>query len=350
MVSWATACGELPLKQGYVAVARASIRMSRKPASYRFRRRSKCPACQSSEVIGLFECAFNRGTIGQFVRRYYGIDPELLSDATFEVVRCANCTLLFQGWVGDDDLLNDLYGNWINDVNHPSREGIYDALLRHPLESRDAHEILTASYFLGKSPTELTTLDYGMGWALWARISLTLGCRSFGTDLSAARRSYAEMHGVKTLTDKDIPVDHFDFINAEQVMEHVVDLHDVAFRLSAALRPGGILKISVPSADNLAPILGKLREGSFFSDKEIMPIQPLEHVNSFTKKSLHHLSRRFGLNPVTPSVKQRYSFLLKDGSLNFLRPRNALKELIRPLYTYVNPHNIYVWLQKSYKP
>lgn len=61
----------------------------------------------------------------------------------------------------------------------------------------------------------------------------------------------ANRHGVKTIVFDNMGDGKFDFINAEQVMEHVTDGVDVMGRLAAGLRPGGMLKISVPAQNRV---------------------------------------------------------------------------------------------------
>jgi hypothetical protein len=56
---------------------------------------------------------------------------------------------------------------------------------------------------------------------LWARIALELGCQYFGTDLSRQRSDYAASKGVRVVEPDDLPRDAFDFINVDQVLEHV---------------------------------------------------------------------------------------------------------------------------------
>jgi SAM-dependent methyltransferase len=185
-----------------------------------------------------------------------------------------------------------------------------------------------------------------MGWAMWARVAQLLGCKSYGTELSLPRVHYARKCGVEVLQLDSLPPERFDFVNTEQVMEHLPDFRTAADRLARSLRPGGILKISVPSADGIERTLWKLQHGRALTDAEFVPIQPLEHVNSFTARSLFKFSAGLGLKQVRPTLRQRYSFLGRTGALSLRRPKNALKELARPFYTFSNRRNLYVWLQR----
>lgn len=318
-----------------------------KLTSYRFIERSRCPACRSNNWTSLHRQSFGAPPVSTFIAAHYGVDAAVLGDAEYDLAECQSCTLVFQRWIGDEELLSEIYGIWVHEHGLPTEEMIYKTEIGHPLQSRDAHEIMTAASFLGVPLKELTTLDYGMGWALWARIVRTLGCQSFGNDIVQRRMEFAREHGVTPVTDEDLGTPRYHFINTEQVMEHLVDPAGVSELLAASLLPGGILKISVPSGErsrDLAIGLSKGRGGDF-SDK-LVPLHPLEHVNSFTGKSLHRLASKLGLKIVRPSLAKRYAFAFRRGTLSPRRPAKAFKELIRPVYQWRNQANLYVWMRK----
>ena len=73
----------------------------------------------------------------------------------------------------------------------------------------------------------------------------------------------------------------FDYINPEQVFEHLINPLDTLKHLAKSLGQEGLIKISLP---NSRIALKKLKQsGSYvaLSDKHIMLVQPLEHINCF---------------------------------------------------------------------
>jgi len=129
------------------------------------------------------------------------------------------------------------------------------------------------------------------------------------------------------------------------LLEHVADPWETCLGLSRALVPGGILKISVPDGRAAERIISRLKSApSEVTDAEWMPIQPLEHVNCFTSRSIDQLARRAGLAVVFPTVMQRYVFLTKASAIP-RRPKQLVKEMIRPFYTFRNSTNLYRWLR-----
>jgi SAM-dependent methyltransferase len=308
--------------------------------------RDTCPACASAAVVTAYSCGFAQPPIRGFIENYYKIDPALLGDASYELVRCRDCTLLYQRWIGDDALLAELYGVWIEKDFDPAGDPQYRKAVSSPRASRDGHEIMAAAAHLGLRAEEMTTLDYGMGWAMWARIAKDLGCRSFGNDLSPSRMAFAEEHGVATLSDEALAGQRFHFINTEQVFEHVARPLELARRLVDALLPGGILKISVPAGEGADKVVEQLVAGGDPSAEALVPIQPLEHVNCFTHRSLDALARATGARIVEPRLTHRYAFVRARGGLQLGDPKGAVKELVRPFYQFNNRTNLYRWLQK----
>lgn len=314
---------------------------------FAFAERRQCPLCESTRGRPLFQSGFGEGAIGQFIESYYRIDPMLFGNAQYELMECEACTLVYQRFVGGNRLLGTLYGEWIGDSNRPEQDPSYQSEVAAPLQSRDGHEILVAAAFLRKSPHDMQVLDFGMGWALWARIARQLGCDAFGQELPRARLDFAKRHDIVPIDIEELKPRQFDFINTEQVMEHVSELWTTARQLAECLQPGGILKISVPNAEAAWSIAAALAAGQCKGTiEELMPVHPLEHVNSFTRRSLRVLAHRLGLTIVRPPLWQRYAFLKKRGSISIARPRKAVKELIRPVYQYHNRTNLYVWMQK----
>lgn len=295
----------------------------------------------------MYACGFTEPPIATFIRDHYNISTSVLANAGYELMRCGNCGLFYQRWIGDIELLSELYGVWVNDCNIPDTDETYQMEFRHLTQSRDAHEITAAASFIGVPVSRLKTLDYGMGWALWARIAKELGCHSFGTDLSPARMDYARDRGVEVVREDEIGEAQFHFINTEQVMEHLSDPLNTGKRLAAALAPGGILKVSVPSGEEVDSRLSCLKAGSDGRVREqLAGIEPLEHVNCFTRKSLVKLAESLGLEIVRPALRDAYAFLGLPGGVSLARPAKAAKELIRPIYQFRNRRNLYVWMRK----
>ncbi len=311
---------------------------------YDFLRRDSCPVCEMPST-DLVSFSFGEEPLLGFMRARYRRDASVIANARYTVARCSSCTLLFQRDVGADQFLTEFYTNWVKVPRHPMDVPTYQRDIENVLASRDAHEILTAAAYLRRDRRELKTLDYGMGWGLWAQISKELGCESWGFDLSPARMRFAGSVGIRLANVNAGREGGFHFINTEQVLEHLTDPFGVAAKLTQLLAPGGILKVSVPSAEafDYRKIGQWLAEGK---SKKLGPLTPIRHVNGFTRRALEVLAARLGIRPVRPSLAQRYQFLRTASTVNLFDPKQTLKELVRPIAQYYRPSNLYVWFEK----
>ena len=93
---------------------------------------------------------------------------------------------------------------------------------------------------------------------------------------------------MKTVTD------NFDYINKDQVFEHLGDSYSVLKRLVYRLKPGGIINIFVPSSSIDRT---KLNYGRWKHCKD--PFYPLEYINSFTNHSINIFIEQFSLSPIS---------------------------------------------------
>ena len=106
-----------------------------------------------------------------------------------------------------------------------------------------------------------------------------------------------------------------------------------ASEMCRRLAADGLLRISVPDSRKA---LAKLGSGAKFADlnaAEVMPVAPLEHINSFDHASLVAMARRAGLRLVSPSLRALYD----SSSGWFGSMRNTAKLAARPLYRHVYP-------------
>jgi SAM-dependent methyltransferase len=310
-----------------------------------FIERCICPGCNATGIRTLWDSTFDYASVGSFIRNYYDIDPAILA-GRYRLNECRDCGLVFQAFVGDAMTLSTLYSSWAPTADDPNDITTYFVDMSDTKGSRDAHEILTASAFLRRPCNNLKVLDYGMGWGLWASIARKLGCDAYGTELSHKMIKNASANGVCVLPDNEIEVNRFDFINLEQVLEHVATPLALLRRLRDSLAPHGVLKISLPNASRAKRIIGLIGSGRYRGDYEtIMPIQPLEHINGFSPAAVEVMVQAAGLRCVRPSIPARYAFL-RQGGLPRTTAR-AVKELARPVWQFHNRRNIYRWLVRA---
>lgn len=196
---------------------------------------------------------------------------------------------MWQYFILEDQWLGKFYSEWI-DPRESQRKKLY---AEASLFARYAKEMMIVARLLGKAPHRTRVLDYGMGWGYWCLMARAFGYDAYGTDLSEERMTFARGNGVNVLRPGELPEAFFDFINAEQCFEHLYEPLAVLKSLVRALVPGGIVRVSVPDAGRAAR---GLRRRRWRPSKD--PFLPLEHISSFTHRSLVRLGREAGLVPV----------------------------------------------------
>lgn len=313
--------------------------------------RSKCPGCSGRQINTLYASAYREAPVWDFVVNYYPATKEraaLFDGVDYHLSCCVACGLIFQRWIPNGLLMEELYDHWLNASYHPDADSEYQANVRNPARSRDGHELLTFSSWSGRRLSSLRVMDFGMGWGLWARVALGMGCTTFGYDVSKQRCEDAQGHGVQ-ITDLDsLSGLELDFINAEQVFEHLPNPSQDLTRLAKGLRRGGVIKIAVPNGED---IRRRIRVGDWSapagSFNSLNPVHPMEHINCFSSFALTLLARAHGLEPARASLLDYYSFMRQSGAVDWTTPKMVAKSFLRPFYNLASTQNIYMWFVKT---
>lgn len=250
------------------------------------------------------------------------VDWSLLADADFEVRHCRRCDLIYQNNVPGDALLKEIYTRMIS----PESLGQYERdLLTLDNFQRIAGEFATIFRQLDKPIPDIRMLDYGMGMGRWARVARGIGAKVYATEIGDDKYALGSALGIEMLKEQEIDGKTFDFVHTEQVCEHLVHPGRDFARLAKTLAPGGLFKVAVPYRGKLERILreGRLSDRALFAtagardipgDAEASgAIQPLEHLNAFSARTIDWLARDNGLE-IVAQVRRR-SVAIDTGSI-----------------------------------
>lgn len=309
-----------------------------------FVRREECPACASGNFRTIYQCQYDRSPIKDYLVDFYSpqgmVEFEYLKEATYILCECDVCGMIFQRDIPNEFLMERLYEHWIDPQKvfsqHSDKEGL-------EYYSHYAQEIMQIIAYFGKDPSSLNFLDFGMGWGEWALMAKAFGCNSFGLELSTERIHHAKLNGIRVINWDEIPQYHFDFINTEQVFEHIPEPLQTLRHLSSRLKTDGILKISVPYA---ADIERRLKIMDWKSQKDsknsLNPVAPLEHINYFRRRSLSKMAVQAGLEEFLIPTKIQYRYVTDWGGA-----KKIAKNILRPLYRNILKKGNYIFLGKS---
>lgn len=199
-----------------------------------------------------------------------------------------------------------------------------------------AREIVPIIAYFETIPSKLKFLDFGMGWSTWCMLVKAFGSDCSGTELSDTRISYAQSEGISVIPWEDLPNHTFHFINTEQVFEHLPEPFETLVYLKTCLHSHGLLKISVPNAVNIKKRL-KIADWNApkHSRNSLNPVAPLEHINSYTYKSIINMATLAGFRKIKLPLRLQYEY-----SIYGTKPADIIKRILKPLYRNIisNPY------------
>ncbi len=307
-----------------------------------FEQREVCPVCASTRFSTIYESLFDQPPLKQYLSDFYTpqgmVEFDYLAGASYTLCECDQCKLIFQKFIPNDALLERIYDHWIDpdkeyeqDKQH-HKLGYYTSL---------AQEIMQTIAYFDQTPASLSFFDFGMGWGRWAMLANALGCDTYGADIAGKRVAYAKSNGIKVVEWNDIPKHRFDFINTEQVFEHIVEPMDTLLHLKKSLKDGGIIKISVPYVRDIERRL-KIMDWKSPKDAKdsLNPVAPLEHVNYYRRDSLIKMAKIAGMEIVTIPMLTQYRYSLDWGGA-----KNIAKNILYPFYRNVVHEQNFMFLR-----
>ncbi len=264
--------------------------------------------------------------------------PALVAGKDYEIRHCPSSGLFFQTWVMEEGEL----GHWYS--SPAGSEGFRNEIAQQKLHwfAHMTEEILV---FRQLCPERFpAVLDFGCNWGKWASMALAHGCDVSAVEVNPAAAAFCSGRGIQILGFDQLQSRRFDFINVDQVMEHLSEPLAVAQKLAGCLKPGGFLKMSTPDNPRLPrTLISSQRTGDHrvLDAKTLDSLAPLEHVNLFHRAALEALGERAGLRAVRlPLVRW-----LGAGQLWNI-PRQLNRNLVTPFKRWLG-RGTYVWFQKA---
>jgi hypothetical protein len=305
--------------------------------------RQKCPACSSEKFEIIYKNPYNTPPISDYLEVYSvygGVEFEYLDDAVYTLCQCKECKLIFQEEIPNEYLMKILYEQWIdpriNFLEHQKSDNIF----RY---TKYAQEISTIIDYFDKPTSDLSFLDFGMGWGKWALMAKGFGCESFGIELSEIKSQYARENGIKCISWDMLSKYEFDFINTEQVFEHLSMPLETLIHLKNSLKSKGLLKISVPTAIDMRRRLSLMDwSTSKYSVNSLNGVAPLEHINFFYRKSLTKMAEIAGMREVFIPIQLQYSHASHWGSF-----KRIAMNIYFPIYRNIIKKQNYLFFQKD---
>lgn len=252
-------------------------------------------------------------------------DANRLNDADFELNECTACGLVFQHFVPDERLMTEIYGSWHDDQKTRVH---WTAKVDVARRLEIAREVGVAWSLARRDQHNLRLLDYGAGMGIWAGMAKATGAEVWGLEFSPARRAQCEAQGIRMCDESELPADYFDYIQLDQVLEHVAEPRVLLQKLQRWLRPGGIVCVAVPQGRGTKRALRRWRhELKQPNLGRLVSVVPLLHLNCFNHANLQSIAEAEGLASLRPPWRALQSmWALPPGW------RSKLRALARPFY------------------
>ena len=307
-----------------------------------FERRGECPACASQRFRNIYEAAYDKPPLRDYLVEFYsnqgGVEFEFLNGVNYVLCECDICGMIFQRDIPNAALMRRLYEQWIDPSKVIDLRDEEDSLEYYTLHAQEIMQII--SYF-NKLPSSLSFFDYGMGLGKWALMAKAFGCESYGADLSEECIDLAKSSGIKIISWDEIPEHRFDFINTEQVLEHLPRPLDTLRHLKTALKPGGILKVSVPNTNDIDRRLKIMDwKSPKYSRNSLNAVAPLEHINCYRRSSLHKMAEEADMEVVYIPIVDQYRYTAAWSGM-----RAIAKNVARPVLRNLLKRRNYVFLR-----
>ena len=137
-------------------------------------------------------------------------------------------------------------------------------------------------------------LDFGAGWGHWLYSGDFLKFHPYALEMSNFRKKYIKSLGIRTIDYKNIYnyQNFFHYIRLDQVVEHVSDIRNLFNLLKKIAMKDCIFYLSVPDGTDVIEDKSKIKF-------EKGAIQPLEHLNCFSRYSLIKLLELKGFKKIS---------------------------------------------------
>ena len=276
-----------------------------------FDTRTACPVCSSSKFETIYSAPYDDACVRGFIETHYEgqgtVDYSNFLGGEYVVCLCHTCDALFQKNIPNDRLLDYIYNRLMDPA---ALESLERRLITLASVDKIAGELAHLFRLIGKSPADIVMLDYGFGYGRWARVARGMGATVYATEIGEEKRQIAASLGVRIISDADIDRMTFDLVHTEQVLEHLVKPGEVFARLAKASRV--LLKAAVPARKNAEDLLKKrglpavspfnrvMRgEKALSTDDAYVSVQPLEHLNAYSVKTMKWLGDQNGMKLIS---------------------------------------------------
>ena len=279
------------------------------------------PRCKICKQIGksIYAKNFNDEILRLFFTSYYGESKyknfkNKLEAFSYELLKCEDCKFVWQKNIPNKDFSIDLYENIID-----NEQSLKKSMVKYQNQkNNNSKEINNIVYNFKEKKINL--LDFGAGWGHWLMSGPNSFYNSYAFELSPSRIFFLKSNGINVLNFDNINSyeNFFHYIRLDQVLEHLDDPNDALKIIKKLGKKDCVFYISVPDGTEIAE-----KENIPYIKKG--PVQPLEHLNCFSKYSLKKILDIHGFRPL--NFKEIIMMNIKDFRLDTMSLKFFIKDI-----------------------
>ena len=296
-----------------------------------------CPACASTNTKQELECTIREEEINLINNIYKHLNSkEKVSnfyDSKIQICLCLRCKLRYHKNIPDEKTLSYVYSELIDEnlsfEKYKSKENF---------TIRKSITLLSRLKKIIQSNTKnnINYLDFGFGWGPMLKASKHLKLIPYGIEQNIKQIDLMKKQGIKTyqkinnLENNEKELKKFSIITLNQVLEHLTNPNEILYDLSKICKKKSILYIAVP------PYISKknIKKNDLFKKG---PIQPFEHINCFSRKSMELLAKNTNWQLLTFKIFVKRFFYLSKNYNIFIILIVIIRQLINRGTYYLIP-------------
>ena len=259
---------------------------------FKFISTSNCKICKKKGK-SIYHRKYTDLNIISFFKKYYGKQKfkffeNKLDNVNYKLIKCSNCKFIWQEKSLTDKFSSVLY----DDIKEKKKSLIKSKTKFKKKKYKNRKEI---NFIINQfKKTNINILDFGAGWGHWLDSGDKSKFNPYALEMSFYRKKYMSDLGISVIDYESVKnyKNFFHFIRLDQVVEHVNDFKTVFKLIKKLGRHDCIFYLSVPDGKKIVNNSSRIKI-------EKGAIQPLEHLNCFSRYSLIKLLKIEGFKKIT---------------------------------------------------
>ena len=250
-----------------------------------------CKICKK-KGNSVYRTKYTDISIISFLKNYYGkkrykFFENKLSNLNFNLLRCNDCKFIWQ-----EKSLNEKFSIVLYDKIIDKKKSLIKSKIK--FKKRKYKNRKEINFIINQfKEKKINILDFGAGWGHWLYSGEKSKFNSYALEMSTHRKKYISNLGIKVINNDTARnyKNFFHFIRLDQVVEHLDDFKTVFKLIRRLAKKDCIFYLSVPDGKKIInnPSRIKIEKGA---------IQPLEHLNCFSRYSLIKLLKIEGFKKI----------------------------------------------------